>query len=39
VRRSPAALLTPEYWSIGIDQIDRTTLAAMSQLIKRGRAE
>lgn len=35
VRRSPAALLTPEYWSIGITRVDPATLAAMNELIDR----
>jgi hypothetical protein len=39
VRRSPAALLTPEYWSIGIARLDPITRVAMSELIERGQAE
>ena len=39
VRRSPAALLTPEYWSISINRIDARTLRAMGDFIERGQAE
>jgi hypothetical protein len=34
VRRSPAALLTPEYWWIQARGINRETMAALSQLLR-----
>ena len=39
VRRSPAALLTPEYWSIAITRIDARTLGAVGALVERGEVE
>ena len=35
VRRSPAALLTPEYWHIRLDATDRRTLAILSDVVGR----
>ncbi len=37
VRRSPAALLTPEYWQIGLAGLDPPTHAAMLELFRTGR--
>jgi hypothetical protein len=35
VRRSPAALLTPEYWHIRLDATDQRTLAILSDVVGR----
>ncbi len=37
VRRSPAALLTPEYWQIVLVDVDTTTHAALRELFSEGR--
>jgi hypothetical protein len=34
VRRSPAALLTPEYWRIQLRGVDRDALDALSRLLR-----
>lgn len=35
VRRSPAALLTPEYWHLRFDATDERTLATLAEIIGR----
>ena len=35
VRRSPAALLTPEYWQIRIDGTDERTLDVIADIVGR----
>jgi hypothetical protein len=35
VRRSPGALLTPEYWHIRLDATDRRTLATLEDVVGR----
>jgi hypothetical protein len=37
VRRSPAALLTPEYWQIGLAGLDVPTHAALFEIFRAGR--
>jgi hypothetical protein len=37
VRRSPAALLTPEYWQIVLTGLDGPTHASLVQLFRAGR--
>lgn len=35
VRRSPAALLTPEYWHLRFDATDERTLATLAEIVGR----
>ena len=35
VRRSPAALLTPEYWHLRFDATDERTLATLADIVGR----
>jgi hypothetical protein len=37
VRRSPAALLTPEYWQIDVTDLDPRTAGALRELFAAGR--
>ena len=37
VRRSPAALLTPEYWQITLTNLDVRTHAAVDAVVRAGR--
>ena len=37
VRRSPAALLTPEYWQIALTNLDANTHAALADIFRAGR--
>ena len=37
VRRSPAALLTPEYWQINLTNLDVRTHAAVAAVVRAGR--
>jgi hypothetical protein len=38
VRRSPAALLTPEYWQIALSRVDAPTHTALVELFRMGRS-
>ncbi len=38
VRRSPAALLTPEYWHIRLDASDRRTITTLAEVVGRRAA-
>lgn len=38
VRRSPAALLTPEYWHIRIDATDQRTITTLAEVVGRRAA-
>lgn len=37
VRRSPAALLTPEYWQIALTNLDAPTHAVLTDIFRAGR--
>lgn len=37
VRRSPAALLTPEYWQIAVRGLDSATHASLARVFRLGR--
>ena len=37
VRRSPAALLTPEYWQVGLVGLDQPTHAALLEIFRTAR--
>jgi hypothetical protein len=37
VNRSPAALVTPEYWQIGLAGLDAPTHSALTRLFRTGR--